>query len=227
MVSTNTGRLRSSLFQSPSLHTIRLRKVCGYTFPVDVSGSASGLRHLEFVGDHDGTCSHPNSFPPTILPLPLAASQGIYLQSLETTLQINAPALVGYLSRPDCPLEISQLRELQINRAISYYRLPTAAETVMKSASGGLESFIWILNSDFSAHLGSGEHGFDPDIISQVAPIVWLTRPRVSPSPHFQNVCKAQCNRYAQQSRSPPEPGGAQYHLRRLGRGPQVFAFES
>ena len=102
--SAPTRAALSRLFQSPSLQTIRLRKVCGYTFPVDILGSATGLRHLEFVGDHNSSCDHPTVAPPMILPLPSASFQDIYLESLEMTLQTNASALVEYLSRPNCPL---------------------------------------------------------------------------------------------------------------------------
>jgi len=140
------------LFQSPTLHTI-VSHMCGYTFPVHVLGLATGLRHLNFICDHRLSCCHPTDVSPVILPLPSPASPDIYLESLQIIFETNAPALVGYLSRPDCPLKISQLRQLQIH---SNYRLPTAAETVMKGASRSLESLIWILHQAISAHQ-SGE----------------------------------------------------------------------
>ena len=135
------------LFQSPNLHTISLSNMCGYTFPLHLLGLATGLRHLDFVGDHDSSCHHPTVVSPMIHPLPSAASYDVYLESLQMTLQTNASALVGYLSRPDCPLKISQLRELWIDRATGPHHLPATVATVVKGASRSLESFIWIMDT--------------------------------------------------------------------------------
>jgi len=151
------------LLRSPSLHTI-VSRMCGHTFPVHVLGLATGLRHLDFIGDHSWSCRHTTDVSPMTLPLPSPASPNIYLESLQLTFETNEPALVGYLSRPDCPLKMSQLRQLWIH---SNYRLPTAAATVMKDASRSLESFIWFLSVEsFSACQSSGEDWFESSYLN-------------------------------------------------------------
>ena len=72
-----------------------------------------------------------------ILPFPSDALDDIHLESLNLTFETDVPVLVGYLSHPNRPLNISQLRQLQI---VSNYRLPTAA-AAMKGASRSLEPF--------------------------------------------------------------------------------------
>ena len=162
------------LFQSPSLHTI-VPHMCSHTF-IHVLGLATGLKHLNLYGYHDRSCHRPTVISPMIPPLPSAASHDIYLESLEMTLEPKADALVGYLSRPDCPLKISRLRELRIH---SNYRLPTAAATVMKSASQSLESLIWILSESSGAYESPGEDWFEsmfesPGIDPELHPSIGL-----------------------------------------------------
>ena len=114
------------------------------------------------------------------------------------TLQTNASALVAYISHHHCPLKISQLRELRINRAISYHQLPAAAAMVMKGASRSLESFIWVLNMDFGAHRVPGKIG--PKLMFESPGFVPESRQShpssglqdlVSPSSHLKNLCTA------------------------------------
>ena len=138
------------LFLSPSLHTIGLFFICGQKFPVHILGLATGLRHLDLrLGEHNRFCHHPTTASPLI---PLAASHDIYLESLEM-ISPTFSVLDGYLSRPDCPLKISQLRELRINRTqISFCHLITAASTVMEGASRSLESLIWRVDTRRGAH---------------------------------------------------------------------------
>ena len=146
------------LFQCPSLHTINSH-MCRYTFPVSILGLSIGLRHLNFFDDwHNSSCRHPAAVSPMIIPSPSAASHEIYLESIKVGLQTNAPALVGYLSRPNCPLKISQLRELRIR---SHYPLATAAAIVMNGASRSLESFIWVVNGLYGVPQSSVEDGFE------------------------------------------------------------------
>jgi hypothetical protein len=134
--------LKTSLIkfiQSPSVRTVTIDAIDTHSFPMDVFNEARALRHLCFVNTQLSPFSSYRPIDQSPEGLPARETGKIYLESIETASEY-IPNLVAYISRDECPLSFSNLRELRIEGSVD----PEGACSLLSLAAESLEAFTWM-----------------------------------------------------------------------------------
>lgn len=134
-----------AIFKCPSLHSLSLEGILLSTFPNDLLATITQLRHLAMRApvSWSMTSNNIHSEMPFVQ-VPFNSSQNnsqlTFLESL--AFYADGANILGYLTKPRCPLKLSRLRKLEIGKIL--WDTTTLIPWLFDQVAQTLEDLHWV-----------------------------------------------------------------------------------